>query len=70
MHGECMRYLANGDSKGEARSSSKHTNNKHLEWTVGNGDARGVYPTQDTSRMETARVEEEKGADTRIIIKE
>ena len=26
--------------------------------------ARGVYPTQYTSRMETARVEEDVGADT------
>ena len=30
---------------------------------------RGVYPTQYTSRMETARVKEEEGADTRIIVK-
>ena len=32
--------------------------------------ARDVYPTQYTSRMETARVKEEVGADTRIIVKE
>ena len=31
---------------------------------------RDVYPTQDTSRMETARVKVEVGADTRIIVKE
>ena len=31
--------------------------------------ARGVYPTQYTSRMETARVKEGVGADTRIIVK-
>ena len=30
----------------------------------------GVYPTQDTSRMVTARVKQEKEADTRIIVKE
>ena len=30
--------------------------------------ARGVYPTQDTSRMGTARVKEEK-ADAKIIVK-
>ena len=32
--------------------------------------ARGVYPTQYTSHMGTARVNEEEGADTRIIAKE
>ena len=29
--------------------------------------ARGVYPTQDTSRMATARVKQEEEADTRIM---
>ena len=32
--------------------------------------ARGVYPTQYTSRMGTARVKQEEEADTRIIVKE
>ena len=32
--------------------------------------ARDVYPTQYTSRMETAGVKEEVGAESRIIIKE
>ena len=32
--------------------------------------ARGVYPTQYTSRMETARVKQEEGADTKVIVKE
>ena len=31
--------------------------------------ARGVYSTQDTSLMRTARVKEEVGADTRIIVR-
>ena len=31
--------------------------------------ARRVYPTQYTSRIETAKVKEEVGADTRIIVK-
>ena len=31
--------------------------------------ARGVYPTQDTSRIEKARVKQEEEADTRIIVK-
>ena len=31
--------------------------------------SRGVYSTQDTSRMGTARVKEEEEADTRIIVK-
>ena len=30
--------------------------------------ARNVYSTQDTSRMETVRVEQEEEADTRIIV--
>ena len=29
--------------------------------------ARGVYPTQDASRMGTARVKEEEETDTRIM---
>ena len=32
--------------------------------------ARGVYPSQDTSRMGTATVKQEEEADTRIIAKE
>ena len=32
--------------------------------------ARGVYLTQDTSRMGTERVKQEEEADTRIIVKE
>ena len=32
--------------------------------------ARGVYPTQDTSRIGTARVKQVVGADTRRILKE
>ena len=32
--------------------------------------ARGVYPKQYTSHMGTARMKEEEGADTRIIVKE
>ena len=32
--------------------------------------ARGVYPTQDTSRMETASVNQGEAADTRIIVKD
>ena len=31
---------------------------------------RGVYPTQYNSCIGTARVKEEAGADTRIIVKE
>ena len=31
--------------------------------------ARGVYPTQDFSRMETARVKQDEEADTRIMVK-
>ena len=32
--------------------------------------ARGVYPTQDASRMGTARVKQEEEANIRIIVKE
>ena len=31
--------------------------------------ARGVYPTQDTSLTETARVKQEEEADTKIIVR-
>ena len=42
----------------------------HLAWTIGNGDPmHEVYPTQDTSRMKTARVKQEEDADTGIIVK-
>ena len=42
----------------------------HLTWTAGErgSHALSVYPTQCTSRMGTARVKEEKEADTRIIV--
>ena len=43
-----------------------------LAWTIGNGDSmhdRGVYPTEDTSRMETAKVNQEEEVDTRTIVK-
>ena len=36
----------------------------YREWR---SHARGVYPTQETSRITTARVKEEKEADTRIM---
>ena len=32
--------------------------------------ARGVYPTQDTSRMGTVRGKQEEEVDARIIVKE
>ena len=32
--------------------------------------ARGVHPTQDTSRMRTARVKQEEEPDTRMTVKE
>ena len=32
--------------------------------------ARGVYPTQYTSRMGIARMKEKEGADTRIMVME
>ena len=39
-------------------------------WTIGNGaPIKGlcIHPTQDTSRMGTARVKQEEEADTRIM---
>ena len=41
-----------------------------LDYRKRGSHARGVYPTQYTSRMGTARVKQEEEADTRIIIKE
>ena len=32
--------------------------------------AQGVYPTQDTPRMETSTMKQEEEADTRIMAKE
>ena len=34
-----------------------------MDWRERGSHARGVYPTQYTSRMGTARVKEEEGAD-------
>ena len=41
----------------------------NLAWTIGNGDARGVYPSQDTSGMGRARVKQEEKSDRRYIVK-
>ena len=38
---------------------------EHLVWTVRNGDPMHEY----SLRLETARVKEEVGADTKIIVK-
>ena len=49
----------------------------HLAGTAENGDPmhkvcirHNLYPSQDTSRMGTARVKQEEEADTRIIAKD
>ena len=43
----------------------------HLPWTAGNGShEQGVYPTQSTFRMGTARVKQEEEINTRIIAEE
>ena len=39
-----------------------------MDYREGGSHARGAYPTQDISRMGTARVEKEEEADTRIIV--
>ena len=31
--------------------------------------ARGIYPTQDTSRMASTKVKQEEEADTRVIVR-
>ena len=49
-------FLVRGTSSIDCRERGSHV--------------RGVYHTQYTSRMETARVKEDVGADTRIIVKE
>ena len=43
----------------------------HSAWTIENREgshARGVYLTQDISRMGTARMKQEQETDTRIIV--
>ena len=40
-----------------------------MDYSERGSHARGVYPTQDTSRMGKARVKEEEEADTRIIVR-
>ena len=40
-----------------------------LDYRERGSHARGVYPTQYTSRMGTERVKEEVGSETRIIVK-
>ena len=40
-----------------------------MDCRVQRSHARGVYPTQYTSRMETARVKEVEEGDTEIIVK-
>ena len=39
-----------------------------MDYTEHRTHARGVYPTQDTSRMGTATVKREEETDTRIIV--
>ena len=41
-----------------------------MDCTERGSHARGVYSTQDTSRMATARVKQEEEADTRKIARE
>ena len=41
-----------------------------MDYRERGSQARGVYLTQDTSRIETARVKEEEEADTRMIARE
>ena len=50
---------------------SKHESPFNMDYRERSSHARGVYPTQDTSRMATARVKQEgKEDDRRIIVKE
>ena len=52
-------------------SRCKDVQKTEIQGTAGRGSAvRSVYPTQDTSRMRTARVKQENEANNRIIVKE
>ena len=46
----------------------KHKSLFGMDYRERGPHARGVYPTQDTSRMETARLKQEEEEDTRIIV--
>ena len=48
-----------------AKDVAKHRNTRDNKKR--GSHARGVYPTQDISRMGTARVKQEEKADTRVI---
>ena len=41
-----------------------------MDYEERGSNARGVYPTQDTSLMRTQRMTQEEEADTRIIVTE
>ena len=43
---------------------------EQLTWTIGDGGfhARGMYPTQDLSRMGTVKMKQEEEADTRTKV--
>ena len=41
-----------------------------MDYRERGSNAEGVYPTQDTLRMRTVRVKQEKEADTRLIARE
>ena len=50
--------------------SLENTRDSLVQTAVSRGShARGMHPTQDTSRMGTARVKQEEEADTRIIVR-
>ena len=54
-------------SRCEDVSRLKHKGPSSMDNRERRSHARGVYPTKDTSRMETARVKQEEESDTRII---
>ena len=51
------------------RKTPKHKGPFSIDYEEWRSHARGVYPTQDTSRMGTAKVKQEEEAVTRIIVK-
>ena len=50
-----------------AEDIAKQAQEFSMDYSERGSHARGVYPTQNTSRMETARVKQEKETDTRIM---
>ena len=61
-----LRVFSRGEDVAKDRNTRGTSN---MDCREQGSRARSVYPTQYISGMETARVKEEVGTDTRIIVK-